>query len=90
MSHLISTWGQATFSRRELLRATLVGGGLALSGLSIFRWLQSPQLTAQTFIGKASNYDIDMASSIRIGLHELGISESAIKGKRILLKPNLV
>ena len=90
MSRLTSPFEQATFSRRELLRATLVGGGMALSGLSLFRWLQGPPLTSQTFIGKANNYDVDMASIIRIGLHELGISEGAIKGKRILLKPNLV
>jgi uncharacterized protein (DUF362 family) len=63
---------------------------MALSGLSLFRWLQGPQLTSQTFIGQATNYEVDLASIIRIGLHELGISEGSIKDKRILLKPNLV
>jgi uncharacterized protein (DUF362 family) len=85
-----STCEQATLSRRELLRASLVGGGMALSGLSLFRWLHGPQLTSQTFIGQATNYEVDLASIIRIGLHELGISEGSIKDKRILLKPNLV
>ncbi len=84
------TFEQATISRRELLRASLVGGGIALSGLSLFRWLHGPQLTSHVFIGQATNYEVDVASIIRIGLHELGIFEGSIKNKRILLKPNLV
>ncbi len=90
MSHPSAAFEQGTISRRELLRATLVGGGMALSGLSLFRWIQGPQLTSQVFIGQATNYNVDLASIIRIGLHELGIFEGSIKNKRILLKPNLV
>ena len=81
---------QSVISRREFLVASAIGGGLALSGFSLFHWLKGPPLTAQTFIGKAPDYQGDLAGLIRRGLSELGIHESAVKGKRILLKPNLV
>lgn len=88
MSH--STQESATLSRRDLLRATLIGGGLALSGFSLLQWLKGPLLTASTFIGKANNYQVDIAHIIRRGLQELGITHTILTGKRILLKPNLV
>ncbi len=45
---------------------------------------------AETFIARTESYNSDLESSIRSGLRELGITENEIKGKRILLKPNLV
>jgi uncharacterized protein (DUF362 family) len=45
---------------------------------------------AETFIAKARDYNVDLASVIKAGLRELAVSEQEIKGKRILLKPNLV
>ncbi len=90
MSICSSPQTECTLSRREFLRATLIGGGLTLSGFSLFRWLTEPRLTSSTFIGKASHYQIDFAKLIREGLHELGVSTHELKGKRILLKPNLV
>ena len=77
-------------SRREFLLATLIGGGAALSGLSVFHWLKGPPLKAQTFIGKATNYETNLAGLIQDGFRELGLTEVALRGKRILLKPNLV
>ncbi|MGD9851942.1 MAG: DUF362 domain-containing protein [Nitrospirales bacterium] len=79
-----------TLSRRDLLRATLIGGGLALSGFSLLQWLKGPLLTASTFIGKANTYQVDIAALIRSGFQELGITHTSLTGKRILLKPNLV
>ncbi len=81
---------QLTVSRREMLRASLIGGGLALTGFSMLNWLKGPALTARTFIGKAEHYQMDLASLIMDGFKELGISPNLIRGKRILLKPNLV
>ena len=90
MTTPLSPTEQPTLSRRQLLQACLVGGGLAVSGLSLLHWLRGPRLTAQTFIGHAGTYDADFAILIRQGLQELGVTQSEIKGKRILLKPNLV
>jgi uncharacterized protein (DUF362 family) len=47
-------------------------------------------LGAETFIGKAASYEADLASIILSGLTELKVKPSEIKGKRILLKPNLI
>ena len=84
-SHDHSLW-----TRREFLRTIIAGGLLAGSGLSLLPWLNRPQLHAQTFIGQASAYTIDIRSVILSGFRELGVTPSEIKGKRILLKPNLV
>jgi len=68
----------------------VAGGVGALYG----RWPGGQQkarkLRATTYIAKVPNYSQDIARSIRSGLRELGLSPSEIKGKRILLKPNLV
>ena len=90
MSNLGHQSEQSGISRREFLVASAIGGGLALSGFSLFNWLKRPPLTAQTFIGKATDYQGDLVGLMRRGFTELGIHESAVKGKRILLKPNLV
>ena len=79
-----------TLCRREMLRAALIAGGFALSGFSLFKWFNGPSLKSETFIGKANDYQVDLSTIILAGLRELGMTEGAIKGKRILLKPNLV
>jgi len=77
-------------SRRELLKASLIGSGMVFSGFSLYQWLHGPLQTAQTFIGKAPNYQINFPTLILAGLRELGITAAEVQGKRILLKPNLV
>ena len=42
------------------------------------------------FIARVSDYRAEIAAVIGQGLKELGIGEKEIKGKRVLLKPNLV
>ena len=78
------------WTRREFLLATLAGGALAVSGASLFRWLSLPYPYSQTFIGRVDSYGSDLRSIISLGLRELGVSSAEVKGKRILLKPNLV
>lgn len=46
--------------------------------------------SAEVFIGKAGSYTDDIALLIRAGLRELNVMEHEIRGKRILLKANLV
>ena len=53
------------------------------------RYLRLPQ-QAQIFVAKVARYELDIADAISKGLHELGVSAEEVKGKRILLKPNLV
>lgn len=78
-------------SRREILGvggAVLLGGGIA-AGL---RWAGADEggQRAEVFIGQAPSYDIDLTAIIRDGLVTLGIGRDQLRGKRILLKPNLV
>ena len=77
-------------TRRQLL---LVGAaGLAMgSGLLLVprRYFRMPQ-HAQAFVAKVDNYQSDIADAIIKGMRELGVSLEEVKGKRILLKPNLV
>ena len=77
-------------TRRQLL---LVGAaGLAMaSGLLLVpkRYFRMPQ-HAQAFVAKVDHYQLDIADVITRGIRELGVSPEELKGKRILLKPNLV
>ena len=45
---------------------------------------------ASTFVAKVDHYQLDIADSIKRGIQELGVAAEELKGKRILLKPNLV
>ncbi len=77
---------KSDWSRREFL--------LGLLGISLLPILPScskqNKLTAETFIARAADYSVDLKSIILSALKELGVNGSEIKGKRILLKPNLV
>ena len=77
-------------TRRQLL---LVGAaGLAMgSGLLLVpkRYFRVPQ-HAEAFVAKVDHYQLDVANAITRGIAELGVSPQELKGKRILLKPNLV
>jgi uncharacterized protein (DUF362 family) len=83
----ISTGG---LTRRGLLLAgaagLMLGSGLLLVPSGYFRMPQQ----AQAFVAKVPHYQWDIADAITRGIQELGISPEELKGKRILLKPNLV
>jgi len=81
---------ESELTRRQLLKVALAGGALAASGLGLLHWNQQPKLHASTFIGRAETYDLDLRATLTSGFHELGVTSSEIRGKRILLKPNLV
>jgi uncharacterized protein (DUF362 family) len=77
-------------TRRSLLLAgaagLVLGTALVLVPKRIFRMPQQ----AETFVTRAEHYQLDIGVIIGQGFRELGLSEKEIKGKRILLKPNLV
>jgi uncharacterized protein (DUF362 family) len=77
-------------SRRDFVAAGLGGAALAALGLYLGPQLFRPPWREQTFIGKAPDYRADLTALILSGFRELGISPGEIRGKRILLKPNLV
>lgn len=77
------------WTRREVLSGAL-GGLVACCGFSSLagcaRWTES----AEVVISKLATYESDIASAVFSGFRELGVKVSEIRGKRILLKPNLV
>jgi uncharacterized protein (DUF362 family) len=77
-------------SRRDVLRAAalgvIVGTGISFAPKRYFRMPQQ----AQSFVGKVDHYQVEIADCIVRGIRELGVSQDELKGKRILLKPNLV
>lgn len=75
-------------TRREFLEAA-AAGMLAPMVLPLAGCRQ-PSPSAEVFIGRMEGYGGDMASVIFRGMTELGVSASEIRGKRVLLKPNLV
>ena len=77
-------------TRRDLLLAG-AGGLLLASGLLLVpkRYFRMPQ-QAQIFVTKVAHYQLDIADAITRGVRELGVFPEELKGKRILLKPNLV
>ncbi|MBN1341192.1 MAG: DUF362 domain-containing protein [Phycisphaerae bacterium] len=78
-------------SRRELLGiggAAVIGGGV-FAGIRRWRRNENGQ-RSEVAICKASRYDANLVATILDGLRELGIDRAAVRGKRILLKPNLV
>lgn len=77
-------------SRRDFILGALKGSACLACGSIMAGCTPGVRQTAETFIAKTRDYSIDLASVIKAGLQELAISEKEIKGKRILLKPNLV
>jgi uncharacterized protein (DUF362 family) len=72
-------------------RALLIGGGaaaLGLVGYSAFRSARKPK--AATFIAKGQAYGGDLVRTIADGLAACGLVPDQWRGKRVLLKPNLV
>ena len=77
------------WTRREVLSSAL-GGVVASSGISFLAGCTRRNRPAEAFIAKLANYESDIASVVLAGFQELGVKEAEIRGKRILLKPNLV
>jgi uncharacterized protein (DUF362 family) len=78
------------FTRREFLTACVGGMVLGLSGSFLWKEARIRSWDERTFIGKAFDYQADFKGVIRDGLRELRVTEADIRGKRVLLKPNLV
>lgn len=77
-------------TRRDVLLAAAAGLVIGTGVLLVpKRYFRKPQ-QAQTFVAKVAHYQLDIAHAISRGIRELGISPDEVKGKRILLKPNLV
>jgi uncharacterized protein (DUF362 family) len=79
-----------TISRRTFLQALLAGIGLTSAGYYWGRRFFLPAWEEPVFIVKAKCYETDLAGLLLAGFRELGVGSEEIRGKSILLKPNLV
>ena len=78
------------WTRRQFLIAT-VGGSIFLgAGLGLLQRLRSRNIKAEVFIARVPDYSRNLTVKIQEGFRGLGILPEEIRGKRILLKPNLV
>jgi len=72
-------------------RALLVGGGVAAAGLAALPLVRDRfQERQPVFIARGQRYDADLSRTIRDGLSAVGLTKKRLRGKQILLKPNLV
>lgn len=77
----------AEFDRRSLL----IGSGLVATGLIAYPWLKDfLGQRAAVFVARSQKYDGSLVKTIRDGLEATGLDALALRGKRVLLKPNLV
>ncbi len=76
-------------SRRDfLMGATTLAVG-ATSAL-VYKKVAESGWSADVVVAKAANYDLDLTRIVRDGLTELNFGPAQVKGKSVLLKPNLV
>lgn len=87
--HTTSVHGDRGWTRREFLYA-LAGGIVLASGISAGQWYFRPRLQSETFVARANEYEGNLSGLMVQGLRELRVAPEEIRGKRILLKPNLV
>lgn len=81
---------QTPWSRRQFIKFATAGGLAATGGFLLGSRLGSQPGSAETFIGSASGYHDDLVTILGQGLETLAYCPSSFKGKRILIKPNLV
>jgi uncharacterized protein (DUF362 family) len=78
------------WTRRKFLVSTFGATILALSGTTLLSKGNKREWIEKTFISKVSRYGTGIASEIISGLREVGVAPEDIRGKKILLKPNVV
>lgn len=76
-------------SRRELLVG--IGGLFAASSALKWLWTDSEHFRrAPVVVARAESYQVDLIDLVSRGLAELGVGTGLVRGKSVLLKPNLV
>ena len=82
--------GRGITRRQALGLGGLLACGASLAGVVMWWKRYERGKRAGVFIGSAASYEADLVALIGAGLRELGVSRQQVRGKRVLLKPNLV
>ncbi len=80
---------QRRWTRRRFIGAALAGAGLGAGAGALWQALR-PGFDADVLAIEVADYGTDLGEVLSRGLAELGITPREVRGKRILLKPNLV
>ncbi len=81
----------AKIGRRRLLRSLgVVATGAGAIAVARLIDRHEAGMRAKVCIQRAESYDVDLTSIVRDGFARLGVTASELRGKRVLLKPNLV
>jgi uncharacterized protein (DUF362 family) len=81
---------ERTITRRDILVAAVAGIVIGAGSRYVPRgYFRLPQ-QAQAFVARVSDYQSEIGGVIIKGFRELGVTDTEVQGKRILLKPNLV
>lgn len=82
--------GSRGWTRREFLLGS-AGWGMAASGSSLLLGgCTKKEWRSDTFVAKVPHYESDIGTVLTRAFRELGVATEEIRGKRILLKPNLI
>ncbi|HVA46272.1 MAG TPA: DUF362 domain-containing protein [Pirellulales bacterium] len=72
-------------------RTLLIGAGTAAAGIAAWPWLRARLAeAAPVFLARGQRYDGPLETTIRDGLVATGIDPGGLRGRKVLLKPNLV
>ena len=77
-------------TRRKFLKYAIATSFVSLAGVFVSKYFRFHLPETATFIASVPSYRSDLKQILRSGLAELSIAPEAFKGKRILIKPNLV
>jgi uncharacterized protein (DUF362 family) len=79
------------YSRRDFLAGATAVTAMAAAGGGVWWWATRAGADENAvFIGRTQTYNDELVALIKSGLSEVGIAQSQIAGKRVMLKPNLV
>ncbi len=73
--------------RRTLLGAGVAGTAAAIGAPALYQWARPD---ANVFVARHQRYDGPLASTVRDGLLATGFDADWVRGRKVLLKPNLV
>ncbi len=80
----------SSVDRRTFLKAALASGAGVAAAVSGCGLTGHKGTGISTFIARAEKYAGDLVQTLLLGFKQLGVSAKEVKGKRVLLKPNLV
>jgi uncharacterized protein (DUF362 family) len=81
---------QSGWSRRKFLKYAAYSGLAAAGGAVLGKQIGHDSQKSETFIASVFDYQANLTAPLYAGLAALSISPAAFRGKRILIKPNLV